>query len=187
MLSKNPRQPRERGELIYDESNIEDWRKEIKKIKTIHNIGPYVLIIMGLTLFSLVFYDFSIQEGIEWIILFLGIPFALGLGLYGLADASRVGYLKIYEKGIKLPFYKSFKDARANNEYFIPFKDITEVYLNTKHNLSDVVFVGEELEEDGVIHLEKQYIYDFNKFVETIEDKVMIVEDRDWGCDRCKD
>lgn len=174
-----------RGKLLYDESEIKQRRKEVKREKLKVRLRSSVLICGSIAMIIYIILDGPRKEQGDCFILCFGAPSLIFIGSYYFINTFRWGYLKVYENGFVHPIAKTFKDGLLGREKFIPFYKIDSFYTNAKHNLPYVTYTGTLLNADGFGRMAKRDIYDFDKFIELIQNKVKVIDEKDWNCEKC--
>lgn len=164
--------------LLYDYST----QKILRKRKFMHRaffLYIYTLLLSGCSLIfrALFFHSISYILG-NWYGLFtiVSIIFILTMCSYLIVKVVMIKDLKVYENGIISPF-RSFSQILRRRENFIPFSQVETVYPNKRQNLKYVTIV---LKGNDPYPIDKKWIYDLDKFVNVLKDRVKVIEDIDY-------
>jgi hypothetical protein len=155
-----------KGRLLLDEKGARNPLKTRRRIVTTRLKGGLLLI--SVALFSL---GFIVYKPEYLVFLVLTVP-ALLFGVQLVRESRRanrvIGDLRIYENGILL-HWRTLEQARKNEENFVPFSDIDELYMNP--SLGYVTLRGSRI---GRLEIEKDFVSDMLHFEEILGDLVKI-------------
>jgi len=161
------------GRLLYDAAESEKARKAFRSemqaaVKLIAILGAFSVFMFAVGLLRPAAISYFFFMGI------LAALFAARVIMKARRYRRRFSFVKIYEKGMVLP-WRDDETVRRNAWNFLPFSEIIAVYPNEKSSLTYVVIETRSL---GSFDIEKEFIGDLREFLSALGHAVTIEPDK---------
>jgi hypothetical protein len=166
------------GNVIYDSSLFTQVRKSILGFRLKGAAFGITFLCGGFVALFMFLGYIPIAEGAEFSqpLMMLG---AIALFLLSIAALRLLifggKYVRVYEKGIMMPFVRMKDIFRGEKQWFISFTEIDSVFPNSNGPLDYVTIRGPEI---GKKVIEKRAI-DLDKLLESLKGRVRVVEETD--------